>query len=602
MPACRARYDARMTRRRLSRRVRIVSASALLLALVATCAPSLQARITQPPAVRIETLRVDEVARTRSATSMRALPIRAQLVGASWRGAASGFELRTRIRGGAWSTWTHVEAGGDGPDPGTREARARRGRHLLATPIWVDAADEVQLRAPHDARDARVRDVRLEAINTTGTATPTSRLSTRLQARAAHLLGRSVPDAAALALAPRITPRTTWAATSPGAQPQLAERTAGVVVHHTVSTNAYACSAVPAMLRGIQRYHMRSNGWNDIGYNFLIDRCGGVWEGRSGGVTRAVVGAHASGFNTGTVGIALIGTHGSLRPTAKARAALQRLIAWRLDVAHVLPSGTTKLTARSSDKFRIGQVVTVRAVSGHRDLFPTSCPGWAQYSQLKADALRARAIGGLKVANITTAPVIDPVSGVLRSVTVRAISTDPRANLRIALERTSTGQVLAETASSGGVTKLVAAQVPGDVPAWDVRVRANAATATQRARGYLQPLGAYPADPGFTITQPPPPLVTLDPLGAETIFQVGYGVAAGAVVGAWLHDPVTGVLVTQLDTAPAATVAADGSTVLDVAVPATIMPGAYELRVGVAADTAPGRSIRRFAFTVSPAA
>src|SRR5437870_7834653 len=91
---------------------------------------------------------------------------------------------------------------------------------------------------------------------------------------------------------------------------------------------------------GIEIYHVKGNGWNDIGYNFLVDRYGQVFEGRYGGVDRNVVGAHAEGFNTGSVGVAVIGTFESSGITPAARAALVSLLAWRLDVAHVDPLST----------------------------------------------------------------------------------------------------------------------------------------------------------------------------------------------------------------------------------------------------------------------
>ena len=74
-------------------------------------------------------------------------------------------------------------------------------------------------------------------------------------------------------------------------------------------------------MRGIEVYHVKGNGWNDIGYNFLVDRYGQVFEGRYGGIDRNVVGAHAEGFNTGSAGVALIGNYQSATPTAAQRRA-----------------------------------------------------------------------------------------------------------------------------------------------------------------------------------------------------------------------------------------------------------------------------------------
>ncbi|WP_374209166.1 N-acetylmuramoyl-L-alanine amidase [Kitasatospora sp. A2-31] len=65
-----------------------------------------------------------------------------------------------------------------------------------------------------------------------------------------------------------------------------------VFVHHTATATDYSCSDAPQMIRAIYQYHVQSNGWRDIGYNFLVDRCGTIYEGRAGGVDQPVFGAH----------------------------------------------------------------------------------------------------------------------------------------------------------------------------------------------------------------------------------------------------------------------------------------------------------------------
>ena len=103
------------------------------------------------------------------------------------------------------------------------------------------------------------------------------------------------------------------------AAPRYADAVHMVFVHHTDTPNGYAPGDVPAIIRSIYTYHVRSNGWNDIGYNFLVDAYGRVFEGRAGGIDRPVIGAQTQGFNTGSVGIAVIG-NGSLRPAHRRRA------------------------------------------------------------------------------------------------------------------------------------------------------------------------------------------------------------------------------------------------------------------------------------------
>jgi hypothetical protein len=102
-----------------------------------------------------------------------------------------------------------------------------------------------------------------------------------------------------------------------------------------------------------------------------------------------VVGAHAEGFNNGSTGVALLGTYASVGPTSAERAALVKLLAWRLDVAHVDPVSSVTYASGGNPRFARGAPVTLRAVSGHRDTGFTSCPGTVVYSQLGAMARQA---------------------------------------------------------------------------------------------------------------------------------------------------------------------------------------------------------------------
>src|SRR5205823_9357212 len=109
------------------------------------------------------------------------------------------------------------------------------------------------------------------------------------------------------------------------------------VVHHTAGTNTYTPSQAAAIVRGIEVYHVKGNGWNDIGYNFLVDRYGTVYEGRGGGIDRNVIGAHSLGFNTGTVGVSLLGDFSAVPPPAAIQSALVQLLSWRVDFARLHP-------------------------------------------------------------------------------------------------------------------------------------------------------------------------------------------------------------------------------------------------------------------------
>lgn len=109
-------------------------------------------------------------------------------------------------------------------------------------------------------------------------------------------------------------------------------------MHHTADSNDYTCAEAPAVIRGIYAYHVMQLGWKDIGYNFLVDRCGTLYEGRKGGVDRPVMGAHAYGFNTETTGVSVLGTYTDVTPSQAVLAAVARVAAWKLGQYGVNPA------------------------------------------------------------------------------------------------------------------------------------------------------------------------------------------------------------------------------------------------------------------------
>ncbi|MFD8462161.1 peptidoglycan recognition protein family protein [Streptomyces antimycoticus] len=153
-------------------------------------------------------------------------------------------------------------------------------------------------------------------------------------------------------------------------------------IHHTVTGNKYSCSQAPSVLRSIYRYHVKSLGWRDYGYNFTIDKCGKIYEGRSGGVTKAVRGAHTLGFNTNSMGVAVLGTFSAKKPSAKAVKAIAKLTAWKLGLFKRNPRGTTHLVSGGGNKYKKGANVKLHVIAGHRDGFATECPGKDLYKKL----------------------------------------------------------------------------------------------------------------------------------------------------------------------------------------------------------------------------
>ncbi|WP_102934861.1 N-acetylmuramoyl-L-alanine amidase [Streptomyces malaysiensis] len=183
---------------------------------------------------------------------------------------------------------------------------------------------------------------------------------------------------------PRIVTRAGW-----GADEKIREtghvysKTVKVAfIHHTVTGNKYSCSEAPSLLRSIYRYHVKSLGWRDYGYNFTIDKCGNIYEGRSGGVAKAVRGAHTLGFNTDSMGVAVLGTFSTKKPPAKAVTAIAKLTAWKLGLFKRNPRGTTHLVSGGGNKYKRGASVKLDVIAGHRDGFATECPGERLHEKL----------------------------------------------------------------------------------------------------------------------------------------------------------------------------------------------------------------------------
>jgi flagellar hook assembly protein FlgD len=351
------------------------------------------------------------------ARAVQRAPLRFNMVGLHWRGSGRVW-FRTRSSAGDWSPWRPARPEAeDLPDPHTREARAGRG-WKLGNPYWTGSATAIDYRVAGE-----VTRLRAFFIWSDPNAEPS-----QVAARAAR---------------PDIITRAQWGADESivRAPPYYADRVRFAVVHHTAGTNSYSASQSAAIVRGIERYHVLANGWNDIGYNFLVDRYGQVFEGRGGGIDRTVIGAHAQGFNTGSTGVAVLGTYSSARIPRAARRALVRLLAWRLDVAHVDPLAHLTWISGGNPKYPAGTAVRLRTVSGHRDTGPTTCPGNAFYGQLPtiASAVAARGLPKLynpEVAGALGGPV--RVTGRLSSALAWTVTI-----------RDGTGALVAQGSGSG---------------------------------------------------------------------------------------------------------------------------------------------------------
>ncbi|MER5973084.1 N-acetylmuramoyl-L-alanine amidase [Streptomyces sp. NPDC002055] len=364
------------------------------------------------------------------------------LVGVVWDDPAADFHGQVRIRTraadtGRWTSWQDLQTHNDDqPDLDSPERNGGR-MHGSTAPLWVGDSDGVQVQAlPEPASDrgaptALPGGLRIELVSPDDapaagagrTAEPPEQTpeeaaasavnaelaplgATEIPALAQETTPEDDPDAvtgangsvatrAYVGPRPGIVTRHGW-----GADESLRERNflytktvKAAFVHHTASGNNYTCKQAPSVLRSIYRYHVKSLGWRDFGYNFAIDKCGKIYEGRAGGVARAVMGAHTLGFNTNTMGIAVIGSFSGVTPPAAAVRSVAALSAWKLGLFGRNPAGKVTLVSGGSNKYKKGTKVSLNVISGHRDGFSTDCPGARLYSKLgsiRSTAARAQ--------------------------------------------------------------------------------------------------------------------------------------------------------------------------------------------------------------------
>jgi hypothetical protein len=412
----------------------------------------------------------------REGTSLE-LSRNADLVGVRWVG-VPGARIEIRSSDGRWSRW--APAGDRGHAP---EGLASAARERVGDPVWTGGSRSVQLRS-----NRALARVSLVCVDVSG----------GIGARRQALATRPVASQAALPLAaptlstgsgqPPIIARRAWA--QGVAAPKVAPEYGAVemaFVHHTDNPNGYSPGEVPAMLRAIYVFHRYVRGWNDIGYNFVIDLYGRIFEARAGGIDEPVAGAQAGGYNLVSTGVAVLGEFASTQISQPAASALQRLLAWKLSL-HGIPCGG-RVTVRVNpagagySRFPGGADVSLPHIAGHRDADTTDCPGDALYGQLPSVRSRAErlarhparatlALAG-PAAPVTT-PVLTggltfldgtPIAGAPIAIQQRSVSHRGELVLEVPLGQTVTDAQgswsLTATGPSPGPSTWLRALCPG---------------------------------------------------------------------------------------------------------------------------------------------
>ncbi|NHA01277.1 peptidoglycan recognition protein [Nocardioides sp. W3-2-3] len=286
------------------------------------------------------------------------------------------FRIRSRGKAG-WGPWTPLPPLHGGADDANPQSATHTGTEpgLGRASRWHPGSRST---APAHRRLALVL---LHPLARKGDAIPSASRSSR----AAPGPDTATKKAQQLALLkPEILTRAAWGANEAwrSDRPALNSALQQVHIHHTASGNDYTAAAVPALLRGFYRYHTHNLGWSDIGYNFLVDRFGRIWEGRAGGVDQPVRGAHTRGFNGTSTGVAVIGNFDLVAPDPKILGGVAAVAAWKVYSFSGNPAGSTTVTSEGSDKYRAGKKVALPVIDGHRDTNDTACPGRHLYAAL----------------------------------------------------------------------------------------------------------------------------------------------------------------------------------------------------------------------------
>ncbi|MET7690169.1 peptidoglycan recognition protein [Streptomyces sp. NPDC005483] len=454
-----------------------------------------------------------------TATGKRELPRtetkQFSLLGVSWTGVTKPLEGKAQVRTrssetGEWTAWQDLETNIDPPE----DPDERSGARGASEPLWVGPSDGVQVQVVHEdgttsaglpkglevnlvdpgiATAAEQRDTGDDkepaafaaAADETGTPTPApveseSTSSSPTPTDPATSASASAPATVSPTPTPTPTATTPTAPPSTVPEPPIVSRAGwgadeklspdpseynadvkAVFVHHTDGTNDYSCTDSAAIVRGIYAYHTQTNGWNDIGYNFLVDKCGTIFEGRKGGVDLPVLGAHTYGWNRESAGIAVLGNYTDAGASNAALTSVARIAAWKLGQYGVDPDSTVQLTAGATQKnlagtsFTAGSLYTFNRVSAHRDGYATECPGTSLYGQLPT--IRAWASGpvqGLKVTTLTGTTLSGSTYYTKGAITAKWAATTP-ASLISKFELLVDGKVAATasgTATSASTT------------------------------------------------------------------------------------------------------------------------------------------------------
>lgn len=298
---------------------------------------------------------------------------------------AADVEVRVKAKGGSWGGWQALSAEDSGPDTDTAEAE--QATKNVTSPLWVGPSDGVQARVRLGASEAAMAAGKQVELTLVDPGTSPADNATGPVASADAASGR-----------PTIIRRSQWGADESltCSETSSTDSVSAAVVHHTAGSNAYRTRAeAMRQIRGDYAYHTKTRGWCDIGYNFIVDKWGNIYEGRRGSIDSSRIGAHAAGFNKLTVGVTMLGNYSSITPSFATQRSVANVIAWKLSSSGRAPGSTVNYIAGAgSPRYRQGTQVTLPRIIGHRNVGYTTCPGNGGYRTLSWIRQRASAVAG----------------------------------------------------------------------------------------------------------------------------------------------------------------------------------------------------------------
>lgn len=393
------------------------------------------------------------------------------LVALTWRGDGDGLSARIRVRErGTWQPWHTVSASQDGPDAHSDDARHagnRAGTDPLLTSGSSDAVEAVVTTTASQLPE------QLELVLIDGRRNAADNLTSTVQSGAVH----------ADPTAPDIISRAGWGAdeTLRSGDVKYSATIKVGFVHHTVTASNYPRSQAAAQVRAVYAYDTLGLGISDMGYNFLVDRFGTIYEGRAGGIDKAVIGAHTAGFNENSFAVAVLGDFQHDRPSSTTLSAVVNAVGsvagWKLGLFHRDPMAPVNLVSTGkygTSKYNAGEVARMPyTLIGHGDIGATACPGKYLRTQLGLIRQVARKVQSPAIWSPTVTP--DATSWATSASVAISATTSDRMDVTLSIF----------SACAADAVRVInrAQSVAGDESfTWDLRDDSGKAVAPGRYR------------------------------------------------------------------------------------------------------------------------